>query len=368
MRNAYSFTLSLFLSALILSGCGKSSEAPGSVAVPSQPSSPVLAVSLISADSQRVPQRLSVSGNVMPWQEVVVGLEVGGQRITEVLANVGDVVKKGQVLARLRTDALETELLAASASLAEARAALVQAQTTLSRAERLAPEGGISEQELSQYVTAADTARARVAVAQAQEANARLKLGFATLRAPVDGTVSSRTAAEGAIAPAGAELFRVIRQSRLEWRAEVPADQLHLVKVGSEVQVNAPGGALVPGTVRKISPVVDLATRNGLVYVDLARAGELKAGMHVAGELLGPSRSVILLPLSALSTRDGRAYVFTVQSGVANAAEVQLGSSNGATAEVLSGLKPGDRVVSQGAGFLKNGDRVSVVAPAGERP
>lgn len=383
----YSFSpilLSAAVAAALLSGCGKPAD-PATGTAPA--AKPALTVSLVPAKSSVKAQRLSVSGNVMPWQEAVVGLEVGGQRITRVLVNVGDQVRKGQVLATLNTESLSAELLSASASLAEARATLAQAEVTRDRAKRLAPVGGVSEQELSQHETALQTAQARVQAAQAQETATRQRLGYATLRAPDDGIISSRTAAEGAIAQAGTEMFKLIRRSALEWRAEVPADQLHMVKQGATAVVKHPDGSEVQGTVRQISPSVDLATRNGLVYVDLPKGVALRAGMHVAGALLGAEVPVITLPLSAVLSRDGKSYVFTVptaktgysqvNSGLSTGAgpasdrvqvrqqAVALGQSDSKSVEVLSGLAEGDQVVGQGAGFLKDGDSVSVV-PAAE--
>lgn len=349
------------LAAGLLAACGKP-EAPQSA--PGQAKAPVaqsaLTAALTPVQEEVRAQRLSVSGNVMPWQEAVVGLEVGGHRITKVLVNVGDKVRKGQVLATLSTASLNAELLAASASLAEARANLEQASLTLERAQRLAPAGGVSEQELSQYKTATRTAQAKVEAMAAQESNIRLKLGFATLRAPDDGVISSRAAAEGAIAQAGAELFRLIRQGKVEWHAEVPADKLHLVKPGAQAAIKTPSGTTVKGTVRQVAPSVDLTSRNGLVYVDIP-AEELKAGMYVAGDIFGDTRKTALLPLSAINTRDGRSHVFTVEEGRARARQVELGASDGTRVELLGGVPAGTRVVEKGAGFLKDGDQVTVL-------
>lgn len=367
MKNAFfPLTAASLLAVGLLSGCSKPSSAPTSPnAPPAVSAKAALTVSLVPVEPRTRAVQLAVSGNVMPWQESVVGLEVGGQRIMKVLVNVGDVVRKGQVLATLRTDTLQAELLGASASLADAQATLAQAQATLARSKRLAPAGGVSEQELSQQATAVQTAQAKVAVAQAQVTNAQLKVDFATLRAPDDGVISSRTATEGTIASAGSELFRLIRQSKLEWRAEVPADQMHLVKPGSVANVTAPDGTRVEGSARQVAPTVDLNTRNGLVYVDIPQGTKLKAGMHLSGVLQGPERQVAVLALSAVTTRDGRSYVFTVVDGAAKALEVQLGTADANSVEVLSGVEAGTLVIAQGVGFLKDGDRVHVVPKAG---
>ena len=140
----------------------------------------------------------------------------------------------------------------------------------------------------------------------------------------------------------------------------MPGDKLHLVKPGAEVTVKAPSGSTVKGTVRQVAPSVDLTSRNGLVYVDLP-SGELKAGMYVAGDLFGDAVKSATLPLSAVNTRDGRSYVFTVEEGRARAKQVELGASDGTRVEMLGGVPAGTRVVEKGAGFLKDGDLVTVI-------
>ena len=190
-------------------------------AAPKATPAPARAVSLVTPKIEMWPDQMEATGNIMPWQETRVGTEIGGLRLLSVLVNAGDVVKKGQVLARLNPVTVETELDAANAQLMEAQAAQAQAEATLERGTRLAPSGGVSQQELTLYETQKQTAAARVNAARAQVKTQHLRLESATLVAPDDGVISSRSAIEGAIVQAGSELFRLIRQGRLEWRAEV---------------------------------------------------------------------------------------------------------------------------------------------------
>jgi RND family efflux transporter MFP subunit len=166
----------------------------------------------------------------------------------------------------------------------------------------------------------------------------------------------------GAVVQSGTELFRLIRQGRLEWRAEVVAGELAQIKPGQAVRVSAGSGAPVAGRVRIVAPTVDAATRNGIVYVDLPQPGAMKAGMFARGDFETGSSSALTLPQSAVLLRDGFSYVFTLgaDSKVAQA-KVSVGRRVGERIEITSGLDPATRVVASGGGFLADGDTVRVV-------
>jgi len=173
----------------------------------------------------------------------------------------------------------------------------------------------------------------------------------------------------GAVVPSGVELFRLIRQGRLEWRAEVAASELALIRPGQAVQVTAAGAAAVPGRVRMVAPTVDAATRNGLVYVDLPQPGAIKAGMFARGEFRTGSSSALTLPQGAVLLRDGFSYVFKLGAdNKVTQAKVGVGRRVGERIEITTGLDAGTRVVASGAGFLADGDTVRVVEAAAAAP
>ncbi len=332
------------------------------------PARPVRSVSLITPKVEMWPDQIEAQGNIMPWQETRVGTEIGGLRLVSVLANVGDVVKKGQVLARLNPAPVEADLEAVNAQLMEMQAALAQAVATLDRGRRLAPSGGVSQQELTLYETQKQTAEARVNAARAQGKTQRLRLDSATLTAPDDGIISSRLAAEGAIVQAGSELFRLIRQGRLEWRAEVKGETLLKLSVGQEVMIKNPYGPDVKGRVRQLSPTIDLTTRNGLAYVDLPLDTNLKAGLFLSGTLAISKRKALVLPSSAVLSEGGTSRVFKVNAdNRVEAVEVQLGRVKDDHVEISSGLDGKEHVIAHDLDLLKNGDPVNVRKAEGEK-
>lgn len=316
-------------------------------------------VSLVTPKLEQWPEWIQASGNVLPWQESRVGTEIGGLRLASVLVNVGDAVKKGQVLARLNADTVETELDAANAQLAEAEATLAQAVATLERGRRLVASGGVSKQEMTLYETQKHTAEARVNAAKAQVRRQQLRLDYATLVAPDDGIISASSAAEGMIVQAGSELFRLIRRGRLEWRAAVKGEQLLRLSPGQEVTIKSPFGAEVSGRIRQVSPTIDMATGSGLAFVDLPATSNLKAGLTVSGAINLGKRKVLTLPASAVSGKDDDARVLVLGEGNRLAAvPVRVGQARNGRVEILLGLDEHARVVGKDQAGLAAGDVV----------
>ena len=302
---------------------------------------------------------IEAQGNIQPWQEVHISSEVGGLRVLNVLANTGDTVKKGQTLARLNATTVESELDTANAQLVEAKAALAQAAATLERANRLAPSGGVSKQELTLYETQKHTAEARLTAARALVKKQQARLDLATIVAPDDGILSSRSIAEGAIVQSGSELFRIIRQGRLQWRAEVGGEQLLKLAIGQEATVKSPLGETFKGQIRQISPTIDPKTQKGWAMVDLPSNTNLKAGLSVSGELTVGHRQALVLPTTAVLIRDGASQVFRIdQDNRIAAFEVKTGDVRDGLIEVVSGLDEQTRVVSKDLTRMQEGETV----------
>jgi RND family efflux transporter MFP subunit len=281
------------------------------------------------------------------------------------LVNVGDKVRAGQVLARFAGESVEADLAQARASLLEAEANAAEAVANADRARKLETTGALSAQQIVQFYTAEQTAKARVASAKAGVAAQQLRSKYVQVVAPDDGIISDRKATVGMVAGVGAELFRMIRKGRLEWRAEVTSAELGRIATGAEVTVNAANGTVLKGKVRMIAPTVDPQNRIALVYVDLQnpqdKAAPAKAGMFAKGEFnLGVS-GALTVPQQAMVMREGFNYVFQVnaKNRVAKV-KVQTGRRVADRVEILEGLQLDATVVASGAGFLNDGDLVRV--------
>lgn len=323
-----------------------------------------LTVTTTKAQSADWPLTLSANGSIAAWQEAVVGSELGGLQLAEVRVNVGDIVKRGQVLARFSNDSVEAQVAQQKAAVEEAKAALSEADANAERARTLVNSGALSGQQTTQYEVAERSAKARLQSAQASLEMQQIRLRQTQVLAPDDGVISSRTATVGSVASQGQELFKLIRQNRLEWRGEVNATDLLQIKVGQAVKLRVTNGVIVDGKVRMIAPTVDPLTRNGLVYVDLPAPGSAQAGMFGTGQFALGRAAALTLPQSAVVMRDGYSYVYQLgKDDKVIQTKVTLGRRVGDRIEVAegpNGVTMAMTLVEKGAGFLADGDTVRV--------
>ncbi|MDX2219888.1 MAG: efflux RND transporter periplasmic adaptor subunit [Burkholderiales bacterium] len=329
-------------------------------------SKPALTVTVTKPQQAELPVALAASGNIAAWQETIIGAEVNGLRLSDVRVNVGDSVKAGQVLATFAPETVQAEVAQQKAAVAEAEAARDEAAANVARARSLADTGALSKQQVEQFLNAGKSTEARLQSAQAALAAANIRLKNTQVVAPDDGIISARMATLGSVAQPGQELFRLIRDGRLEWRGEVAAADLARVKPGQRVVLTLPGngpGGKATGRVRQIAPTIDERTRNGLVYVDIIERGSARAGMYVKGDFDLGNAAALTVPQQAVVVRDGFSHVFIVgaDNRVARI-RVTTGRRNGERVEVLQGLKAEQAVVAAGAGFLNDGDLVAVSA------
>ncbi len=343
---------------------------------------PALTVTTAKPQTASLPIKLKANGNVAAWQEAVIGSESNGLRLTDVRVNVGDVVRAGQVLAVFSNDTVNADVAQAKAAVleAEANAAVLEAEANAAeaaanaqRARSLQSTGAISAQQISQYLTAEQTANARIASAKAQLASQQLRLKYTQVVAPDSGIISSRSATVGSVVGAGTELFRMIRQGRLEWRAEVTATELLNLKPGTLAQVKAANGSVLTGKVRMIAPTIDPQTRSALVYVDLpASTGNnapFKAGMYASGEFELGTSGALTVPQQAIAVRDGFSYVFRLNADQrVSQIKVQAGRRLSDRIEIVGGITADTTIVVSGAGFLNDGDLVRNVKTPVQTP
>ena len=324
-----------------------------------------LTVTAVQPSNSSLALKLAANGNVAAWQEASIGAEASGLRLTQVLVNVGDTVKKGQLLATFAGDAVQADVAQAKASLMEAQANALDAAANAERARTLQNTGALSTQQINQYLTAEKTAAARVQAAQATLNAQGVRSQNTQVRAPDNGVISARGATVGAVVGAGTELFRMIRAGRLEWRAEVTSSEIAGIKLGSKAQVTAASGAQVEGTVRSIAPTIDPSSRQALVYVDLPAHAGIKAGMFAKGEFGLGMADALTMPQQALVLRDGFTYAMRVEpNDKVVQVKLETGRRVGDAVEIKQGVKANERFVASGAAFLADGDSVKVVAAA----
>lgn len=312
------------------------------------PPKAALAVTVTTPSAQEWNTTITASGALSAWQEAIIASEISGLKITDVLVDVGDEVQKGQELAKLAQTAVKADVAQTQAKLDEARA-------NADRARRLKSSGALPAQQIDQYLMGEAVAKAALDAQQ-------IRLSQTRILAPDDGVIASRTATLGAVVQTGTELFRMVRQNRIEWRAEVSGRDASRIQPGQQAHLTLPGGESVSGEVRMVSPTLDPNTRNAMVYVSLPNGSPAKPGMFAEGAILTGSAKAMTLPQSAVILRDGNYYVFEIgaENKVAQR-QVKVGRTAQGQTEITDGIAAAARVVVTGGGFLNDGDTVQIV-------
>lgn len=324
--------------------------------------SPLLSVTVVAPKMKDIPSIVEGHGNIQAWQETIITPEISGVDITEVYVNVGDVVHKGEKLAKVNTQQVEEEMTQLIANKTEAQAHFEQAQNEARQAIFLEKAGAVSKQELLAYTTKAKSSEAKLASAKAALKLHELKQNSTLITAPDDGIISSRNAAVGSVVQSGIELFRLVRGNRLEWQAQVSPEEIHKIKPGQKVDIAIDGKSII-GKVRQISPSLNQTTRNGMVYVDLPQSTALKLGTYTAGSIYTHKTFSMVVPVNALIHRDGYDYVMCVDKKQRiHQTKVQTGTYFKEEVVILSGLQLSDNIVTVGAGFLNENDLVAIVS------
>ena len=370
MKNAISAATVLGLAGALASalvGCsardGDAAQASGSANNAREAVMTVTATPLARVELTR---KISMNGSVFAWQDVIIAPEVGGYRVAEVFVDVGDHVKRGQQLVALSRALLEAEVATKQAILNQRQAELVNAKAALQRGQSLEAMNVLSAADLDRLTADELASRSGVESARADLDTSQLRLKFTSVTAPDDGIITSRTVTVGQIAQAGNEMLRLLRNGRIEWRGEVPETRLVELSPGQPVTVTTADGTKFSGTIRVVSPTIASGNRTGLVYVDLPSDERLRPGMFARGEIEighGPGYTV---PLESVVSTDGYSYVFVVRADNTVARQrIETGAVYVGAIEVMSGIEGDELIVNKGAGFLKDGDLVSVGTESG---
>lgn len=356
------------------------------------PAAEVLPAITVSAVATReLSDVVLTSGLIQAIEEVQVAPLIEGQQIEAVLAEVGDRVTEGQVLARLSASALDlqrsqilAQVAAAKAQVAQAEAALIEARATADEASRvnertkaLREQGTASQAAADQAAAAATSAGARVLVAQqqlesahanqtlaeAQLANVDLQLARTEVKAPVSGEITARNARVGAIASAaGQPMFALIRDGALELRADVAERDILRLAPGQTATLTLAGSDTpLTGTVRLVEPVIDATTRLGRVRIALPEGSNVRPGMFAEASVLIDRHQALAVPVTAVGSANGETTVMRVTDGIVSRAEITTGIRDGGWVEVVSGLAEGETIVTKAGAFVRSGDRINPV-------
>jgi len=325
-------------------------------------SAPSPSVSVVRATSARIAETVVFSGTIVARDEILIAPEIEGLRLIELLADEGDEVKAGQVLARIDSQTTEIQLAQSAASLLRAQANLTDARAIFERTKTLNANGNAPQANLDTREAALKAAEADYATAAAQRRDLELRLSRTQIKAPRDGFISRRTAKIGQLASgAGEPLFRLVADGEIELEAEILETRLTLIKAGQPASVIGQDGAAHPGTVRLVASEVDRVSRLGKVRIALGKNRALKVGAFGRGQIDTASATGIVLPIGAVAISEAGAKVQIVVDGKVEARDVKTGLRSLTNVEIKEGLSEGDLVVLRAGSFLRSGDTVRTV-------
>jgi RND family efflux transporter MFP subunit len=391
-------TISLLLTALIaLSACKPKTDPAGT----DDSASASLRVSLVKASASSEPGSLNANGQIAARNLVLIGAELSGVRIQSVHAELGDWVQPGQLLAKLDDRVIQVELRQAGAQVAQAKASLATARADATRGAVLRKKGLVSERDVEQVQAALLSAQAQIEIANANKAAVALRLSFTDIRAPQKGWISARSAQAGQLLTPGTNLFTLIENGELEWRAEVFEQDLNRISIGTAVELLPPQSqqqkkpgysessqVILIGKVRSLGVEVDPAKRTVLVLVQLnwpamrRQASDsygVQAGSYANGRFILKSEPILTLPSAAIVERDGYSYVYVA---IADPAKPGLSTAKSVRVEIVKRMgtrvalaqsggfsfDASQSVIASGGGFLADGDRIQVVPDAAAIP
>ena len=344
---------------LTVAACGGHGDETAEKSDQPSASGPTVTVAAAAVTSQ--PRIITASGTVTAWEEVPVGAETGGLVATAVYVDEGSYVRQGQPLVQLNDSLLRAQLRQQQASVQTAEANLARDDAALARSQELKERGFLSQASLDTALANQRASTANLASARASLSETQTRLSQATLRAPVSGLIISRSVTRGQIVAAGTEMFRMVRDGRLELDAQVPETELGLIRAGQTATISSDQVGQTTGRVRIVTPEVNAESRLGVARIALAGNGGFRPGMFAKAQIDVGAQPTITVPTPAVLYRENRAGVFVLMTNNHVRFQPVNVLSRAEDRTSVSGLNAGAQVVAEGAGFLGDGDRVNVV-------
>jgi HlyD family secretion protein len=386
-----------FLLSAVAAALGAASPAVAADADPQKAEAPKPpAISVIAAKSREIVESLVVSGNFVAREEILVLPEINDAQVVEILVEEGDEVKKGEVLARLSTSAIDVLLAQNDAALArnaaaiaqakaqitQAEASVAQAETDLGRTKRLKSSGFATGELFDQRQTSLNTTAAQLESAkqalgiadadrkatQAQRRELELRRARTEVKAPSDGYISRRTVQLGGIASMAQEpMFRIIQNGEIDLAADIAESDLPKLRVRQLAKIMPVGARdAIDGGVRFIAPEVNSTTRLGSVRVGILGKERVPLGSFGRATVEIARTQGIALPLSAVTFKADGAVTQVVRNGTVELRKVKTGLIDDTHVEIMEGLADGETVVARAGTFVRNGDTITPIMLAGQ--
>ena len=341
---------------LMLSACKRAEEA----AAPD-----IRPVRVTTIESRATNGVVSLTGTIQAQTEINLAFRIDG-RLIERTVDIGDIVKPGQLSARLDSQNEETAVQSARAQLAAARAQLVEARNNHARMRDLVAESAVSRATFDQAVALLKTAESQVESLQSQLTLAQNRLSYTNLTSDVAGVVTARGPEPGEVVSAGRMIVQVAREGARDAVFGVPAQVKDIAPKNPEIRIVLTSDPKISavGRVREVAPRADAVTGTFAVRVRLIDPpAAMRLGSTVTGFMHLDGTDAIEVPASALTRSDGKSAVWVVdpQALTVSLRQVEIQSQDAANVKIAAGLKAGDLVVTAGVQALSPGQKVRLL-------
>ena len=306
-----------------------------------------------------------VSGTLSPKDMATVRAEVGGSVLSAALEQ-GQAVRRGQLLARIEARTAGEAVTSAESSVRSQDQALDLARRELARNEKLVSAGAVAERNVEAARNEVVRLESEVASARSRLVTARKTLGDATVVAPINGVIATRSVNAGDVVAPGAELYTIVVPSSIQLEAQVPSDALSMVKIGADVTFEVRGypNQEFTGKVDRISPTADPTTRQVPIWVTVDnRSGRLVAGLFADGRVTQASKKGLIIPTSVISDLESQPSVLRIRDGKVEKVSIRTGllDPQNERVEVVDGLAEGDVLLTGVAQGVTPGTQVKVI-------
>lgn len=342
------------LPALLLIACNK----------PPAPPEPLRPVKTVRISMEPSEAAFSLPGEVRARHEAPLAFRVGG-KIIECKVNLGDTVRRGQVLARLEPNDYELAAQAGAAGEAEARSASILADAELARYRSLREKGFVSAAMLDQKQAAADAARARLEAMRSAHTGQSRQLDYTALAAEGDGIITGYNCNPSQVVGAGQPVLHLAQAGEKEVLIHLPETEFARFRstAGFTVSLNALPDKSYKGTLRELAGAADPATRTYAARIAVKNAdAAMQLGMSATVKMQSTGELAIRLPLAAVFGRDDKSSVWQVdEAGIVHATPIAVAAIEGNRVRVASGLAEGSTVVVAGANLLRDSEKVKLL-------
>lgn len=340
--------------AVLMAGCGQENGTHTAQPAPAREMTATVAEVRMVDMAVEAP----TAGSVVAAESVQVTSRMMGY-IRDLKVVEGQSVKQGELLFVIDPVDVQGAVAQAEQGLIQAQAAMRDARADFERFEQLYKDEVVNRQQFEKMKLNYEVARSRVAQAQAGLAQARGQFDYARVTSPIDGVVTGKFANEGDMAAPGHPVVAVEDTSRLQVQTSVSEAIFRHLQLGMTVDVDIDGQPkALAGKVARLSPSADPVAHTYPVKLDVEAAG-LRSGAFARVLFTTGTRTALAVPAKAVIQRAGIKGVFVVNAeGIAQYRMVRTGTQVNGQLEILSGLQAGERIVSEGAGQMQNGDKV----------